>query len=446
MLDSTKRIILALCLTALSPWALFAQGENGAIVGTVVDASGAAVTGTTIMIKNNETGATITLTTSEAGQYASPPLRPGSYTVSAEKQGFRRTLQTISLDVNQHARVNFDLAVGSVAESTTVTGEAPLLESQSAALGNVRTTRAINDLPLNGRNFVQLFHIATGVIPVGGGPTLGPSASNQVGVMGGSVNGARPSNNDFRFDGIQSQDTDQNVLVLIPSADAIQEFKVQTSAMDASFGRNGGATVNLVMKSGTNDLHGTLFEFLRNSALDAKNFFDAPEGKTPPFKLNQFGGSLGGPVRRDRTFFFGDYQGTRIRQAQTYLSTVPTEALRRGDFSPYLELERPLQIFDPLTTRDNPNFDPSRPESANNPRYLRDAFPGNIIPGQRFNATGRRMADLYPRPNRPGLVNNFLFNPVRQADTNQFDVRIDHRVGDFGNLFGRYSFSKLRAF
>jgi len=432
MLDSTKRIILALCLTALSPWALFAQGENGTIVGTVVDASGAAVTGTTIMIKNNETGATITLTTSEAGQYASPPLRPGSYTVSAEKQGFRRTLQTISLDVNQHARVNFDLAVGSVAESTTVTGEAPLLESQSAALGNVRTTRAINDLPLNGRNFVQLFHIATGVIPVGGGPTLGPSASNQVGVMGGSVNGARPSNNDFRFDGIQSQDTDQNVLVLIPSADAIQEFKVQTNAMDASFGRNGGGTVNLVIKSGSNNLHGSAFEFLRNSALDAKNFFDSPTEKIPPFKLNQFGGSIGGPVWRDRTFFFGDYQGTRLRQAQTYISTVPTAAFRNGDFSAL-----PLRLFDPATTR----TDPTNPN-----RVIRDPFPDNkILPG-RFNPAGKKLVDLYPPPNRPGIVNNFLFNPVRRATIDQFDVRIDHRLGNFGALFGRYSFSELRAF
>lgn len=435
MLGSVKTVrgrYILLCLVCLYSWVLLAQGENVAIVGTVSDSSGGAIPGASVEIKNEETGAAITVLTNEAGQYASPPLRPARYTVSAEVRGFQRTVQTIRLDVNQRARMNFVLSVGSVAETVSVTTEAPRLETQSAALGNVRTTKAINDLPLNGRNFVQLFHIATGVIPVGGGPTLGPSASNQVGVMGGSVNGARPSNNDFRFDGIQSQDTDQNVLILIPSADAIQEFKVQTSAMDASFGRNGGGTVNLVIKSGTNEVHGTLFEFFRNSALDAKNFFDSPTGKTPPFKLNQFGGSIGGPIRRDRTFFFGDYQGTRLRQAQTYLSTVPTEAFRRGDFSAL-----PLRLFDPATTR---------PDPSNPSRLIRTPFQSNIIPADRFNATGKGLVDLYPLPNRPGIVNNFLFNPVRRATTDQFDVRIDHRFGDFDNFFGRYSFSQLRAF
>jgi len=222
----TLRLATNIAWLVLAPTSLVAQVENAIIVGTVSDQSRAGVPAATVIIKSNDTGASVTFTTDATGQYASPPLKPGSYSVSATKDGFQPAVQAIRLDVNQHARINLELAVKSLEESAVVRAEAPLVETQSAALGNVRTTREVNDLPLNGRNFVQLFHIASGVVPVGGGPTLGPSASNQMGVMGGSVNGARPSNNDFRFDGIQSQDTDQNVLVLIPSPDAIQEFKV----------------------------------------------------------------------------------------------------------------------------------------------------------------------------------------------------------------------------
>jgi hypothetical protein len=181
--------------------------------------------------------------------------------------------------------------------------------------------------------------------------------------MGGAVNGARPSNNDFRYDGIQSQDTDQNVLIFQPSPDAIQEFKVQTSAMDASFGRNGGATVNLALKAGTNEFHGDVFEFLRNSALDAKNYFDSPTAPIPPFRLNQFGGTFGGPIRHDRTFFFVDYQGTRNRQAQTYLSTVPPPLFKQGNFAAL-----PFALYDPATTRTVAGV------------TTRDPFAGNLIP------------------------------------------------------------------
>jgi hypothetical protein len=411
---------------------LSGQSEFGALVGTVTDPSDAPIPRAPVSIRSVETGVSLNLTTDSSGSYTSPPLRPGSYVLSVEVQGFRKASQTITLDVNQRARANFRMEVGQVTESVTIAAETPLLETQSAALGNVRTTKAINDLPLNGRNFVQLFHVAAGVIPVGGSPVLGPSASNQIGIAGGSVNGGRISNNDFRFDGIQSQDTDQSVLVILPSPDAIQEFKVQTSAMDASFGRSGGATVNLILKSGTNQMHGTVFEFLRNSALDAKNFFDSPQGKTPPFRLNQFGGALGGPIVRNKTFFFGDYQGTRIRQAQTYLSSVPTDAFKGGNFSTL-----PLQIYDPATTR----ADPSNPTGL-----VRDPFPGNAIPPNRFNRTGGNLANLYPTPNLPGINNNLLYNPSRRATVDQFDGKVDHRFRDADSIFARYSFNNVKAY
>ena len=322
-----------LLLVLLAAAALYAQGEYGSIVGTVTDASSAFVPHVSVNIRNNQTAASVTVQTGAEGNYASPPLRPGAYTVTVEAKGFKKILHPINLDVDQRAQMNFALQPGEITESVTVAGNVQLLDTQSAALGNVRTVQAINDLPLNGRDFVQLFHLASGVSTTGGSNTLVPSVSNQSGVQGGAVNGGRASGNNFQFDGIQSQDNEQGVLVVMPSPDAIQEFKVETNGMDASFGRAGGATVNLVMRSGSNEFHGGLFEFLRNSTLDAKNYFDPPTGPTPPFRQNQFGGNAGGRIIRDRTFFFFDYEGTRTRQAQTLLSTVPTPLMKQGNFS-----------------------------------------------------------------------------------------------------------------
>lgn len=424
-----KLLLTLTVITTLAMAPAWAQSEFGSIVGSILDPSEAPVAGAQITIRNTVTGQTASITSAADGSYASPPLRPGPYMISVEVQGFKAVRVNLRLDVNQRALMDLRLEVGSVSESVTVTSDAQLLETQTASLGNVRTTKAINDLPLNGRNFVQLFHIATGVTPVGSGPTLSPTASNQGGVMGGAVNGARPSQNDFRYDGIQSQDTDQNILLFIPNPDSIQEFKVQTNSMDASFGRSGGATVNLVTKSGSNEYHGSLFEFFRNSALDAKNYFDSPTSPIPPFRQNQFGGTFGGRIIRDRTFFFGAYQGTRNRQAQTYLNSVPLPAFKQGDFSGL-----PLRLFDPATT------------ITTGGTTTRQPFPGNLIPVSRFNPTGRNLINLYPSPNQPGVVNNLLLNPSREADTNQMDFRVDHRFTDKDLFFGRYSHSRMEAY
>ena len=428
VVESIRRAFLVVGLCLLTFPAL-AQSEFGSVVGTITDSSDAPIAGASITIRNTDTSQTFTAVTGPGGAYTSPPLRPGAYVLSVEVQGFRTARRELRINVDQRALVDLKLEVGSLTESVTVVSDAQLLETQTAALGNVRTTKAINDLPLNGRNFVQLFHIATGVTPVGSGPTLSPTASNQGGVMGGAVNGARPSQNDFRYDGIQSQDTDQNILLFIPNPDAIQEFKVQTSAMDSTFGRSGGATVNLVYKSGSNEYHGSLFEFLRNSAFDAKNYFDSAKDPIPPFRQNQFGGTFGGRILRDRTFFFAAYQGTRNRQAQTYLNTVPLDAFKTGDFSAL-----PLRLFDPATT------------AASGSTTTRQPFGNNQIPLNRFDAAGRKLINLYPSPNLPGVVNNYLFNPSRESDTNQFDVRIDHRFSDKDNFFTRYSNSRMDAY
>jgi hypothetical protein len=398
-------------------------------VGTVQDPSQSAVVAATVTIANSATGAVVEAQTNQQGEFVSPPLRPGNYTVSVNMAGFQRVTQTISLDVNQHVRLTFALQLGSSSQEISVSADAALLDTQSAALGNVRTTKQINDLPLNGRNSITLLTLAAGVTPAIGSTPNSRSPVNQYGITGGSVNGAGPGNNDIRYDGIQSQDTDQNVLAFIPNADAVEQFKVQTSASDASFGRNGGGTVNLVFKSGTNQFHGTLFEFLRNSAFDAKNYFDSPVGKTPPFKQNQFGGVLGGPIRKDKTFFFIDYQGTWIRQAQTIVSTVPTLAERNGDFRGLAAV-----IYDPATTF----ADPTSPTGLR-----RTPFANNIIPSTRFDSAGRNVANLYPLPNLGGTANNYLYNPTRSSQQNLFDARVDHTIDQNNILFGRYSGSLL---
>src|SRR5437899_1019055 len=225
--------------------------------------------------------------------------------------------------------------------------------------------------------------------------------------------------------------------VVIPPPDAIAEFKVQTNSMSAEFGRSGGAVLNVTIKSGTNQLHGTAYEFLRNSALDAKNYFDSPDNPIPPFKLNQFGFSTGGPVvipkaynGKNRTFFFFDYQGTRQRTGHTFLVAIPPPAWRVGDFSGF----RP--IFDPATTGIDAQGNPTRQPFAN-----------NQIPQDRWNPIAKKLLDLFPAPNTPGQVdltgvsNNYLTNPVEPDTTNQFDARIDHKISDSDSIFGRISFS-----
>ena len=428
MLKKAAFIVLAACVCCL------AQVETGSITGVVMDSSGASVPDAEIRITNVDTGISRSLRTDQSGNYSSPPLRPGRYTVEAVKQGFQRAVeQDVRLEVNARTRIDFSLTVGEITQSVLVHSEAQLVQTESAALGNIRSEREILNLPLNGRNFVQLVHLVPGVNSAGGGTVYTYTGSNRQGVQGASVNGARPTNNNFLYDGIQSMDTDQNVLAFLPNVEAVQEFKVQTNSMDAQFGRNGGGTINLIIKSGTNDYHGSAFEFLRNSALDAKNYFDPP-GKITPFRMNQFGFTIGGPIRipklyngRDRTFFFGGYQGRYIRQSQTFVNTVPTPAFRRGDFS-----ASPLRIYNPATTR---------PDPASPGRFLRDPFEGNRIPATATNRTALNLINLYPDPTGPGIVNNHLFTPVVENDTNQGDIRVDHHFRRGDQFFSRWSIS-----
>ncbi|MEO7652353.1 MAG: carboxypeptidase-like regulatory domain-containing protein, partial [Bryobacteraceae bacterium] len=395
--------------------ALLAQ-DSGAIVGTVTDPTNAAVVGARVTLSNTDTSVSQQATTDSAGEYTFTPLRIGNYSLRVEMSGFTAAIRSgLVLNVQQRMRVDFALAVGAVDQSIEIRGESPLLDTGTSSMGHVVQNKLIVDLPLNGRDYQQLAVGTVGTVPTGG---------QSRGNADFSANGARPLNNNFILDGV---DNNSYVLDLqsfssqavSPSIDAVQEFKVQTNNFSAEFGRYGGAVVNVSIKSGTNEIHGSLFEFLRNNALDANDFFNNRAGrKLPAFRQNQFGGTAGGPLIRNKLFLFGSYQGTRVAQGVTAVSTVPTPAEHNGVFA--------VAIFDPATTRG---------AGAN---ATRDAFPNNTIPASRFDPTGKRLVDVYPAPNLVG-PNNFILNPGNRTGSNQYDTRFDWNISSRDTLFGRYS-------
>ncbi|MGH9628192.1 MAG: TonB-dependent receptor domain-containing protein [Bryobacteraceae bacterium] len=416
-----------LLLASLFAALVFAQVDTGTLSGTVTDSSGAVVPQAKVVIRNEGTGQGLEITTNDDGYYVSPPLRPGEYSVQIEATGFRKVQKKLPLDVNQRASVDFQLDIGSVTEEVVVQAVAPVLQTESATVSSLRTEQSIKDLPLNGRNFAQLIQLSAGTAPtqtqVGGLQIV-----QKRGIPNVSVNGARHEENNFLVEGLNNNENHNgNGILMYPSVDAIQEFRVESSVADAQFGRGGGGTINLTYKSGTREFHGGLYHFLRNEKLDAKNFFDKAEDPIPPFKQNQFGAFLGGPLfpwRTDhRTFFFTDYEGLKVRQAQTFQATVPTLAYRAGDFSGSAQ-----EIFDPLTQR-----------RLQDGTFVRDPFPGNRIPAERIDPIGRNILSLYPEPNLPGEANNFLYNPVKVSDGYKFDVKVDHIISEKDTGFVRYS-------
>src|SRR6266446_10578807 len=329
---SSRVLKLAFALVVITNASvLIAQVDRGSIVGVINDPSGANVSGAEVIIRNLATDQSISVTTDSTGAYAANLLRIGSYSVTVEKQGFKRAVKpNVDVGVNQVVRVDLNLQVGGANEVVEVKGVVPLLQTETSSLGTLETEKRISDLPLNGRNFIQLAYL-------GPGANSGMTGSN---VSGGvfeneranealSVNGLRVSNNNFLLNGVDNNEFGLGGVVVLPPPDAIQEFRTEENSMSAEFGR-GGAAVNVVLKSGTNQIHGGAYEFIRNDKLDAVNYFN--QGKQP-FKRNQFGAFLGGPIKKNRTFIFGDYEGSRLRESNPFISTVPTNAERAGDFS-----------------------------------------------------------------------------------------------------------------
>ena len=424
-------VALAILLCLAAAFDASAQITTADLVGTVRDASRSVVPGVSVTATNEATGVGRSTATDATGNYLITQLPPGKYVLNAELPGFRRYMRSgIELRVNQRAQVDIVLQVGEVSQTVEVTGAPPLLESQSSVLGSVIAENQVRDLPLNGRNFVQLAILSPGVTGTGYGARgtimSGTRPDDQRPGTELFVNGNRESSNNYLYDGIDNNDRLTLAIVIRPNVEAIKEFKIQTNLYSAEQGRNPGGQVDVVTKSGTNQLHWTVYEFLRNSALDAKNFFDKPADPIPPFKQNQFGAALGGPIRRNRTFFFADYDGFRQRLSRTFVNTVPTEKMRSGDFG-----ELPRQIYNPFTT--------------NVLTLSRDPFAGNIIPAGLWDPIAAKLIKAYPLPTAPGLTNNNVTNPTKTQDWNQFDARVDHQVTAADAAFARYSWGKTET-
>jgi len=402
----------AISVALLLPSAV-AQTDTATITGIITDPSGAVVPGAALEVSNAATGFKSTAQTNDTGAYTVAALPVGVYTVTVSLTGFQSVeRRNLALHAGQRARLDFEMKVGTLADVVNVVSQTPLLQSETSNLNQVVENTTITQMPLNGRNYQQLAMLAPGVLP---------SRSRNFVTDAFSVNGANMLQNQFVMDGMDNNNYHFGVViasnqVMKPSIDAIQEFSIETHNFSAEFGRGGGGVIQVTTKSGTNDFHGTAFEFLRNEKLDANNFFNSGRAK-PPYRQNQYGGTLGGPVRKNQTFFFGSYQGTKIREKLTLLNTIPTRAMIGGEFGN-------TAVSDPAT------------QVADGTRVQ---FPGNRIPASRFDPVALRVLQLYPAPNRAG-VQNYLFNPSRDDDDTQIDSRFDHRFRDRDTVFLRYSY------
>lgn len=454
--SKTSLITALLWLFAITG-TVFAQVDTATLLGSVKDPSGAVLAGATVTATNIDTGIATAVQADAGGNFVITPLKIGRYSVTAESSGFQREVrQNIVLDVQQSIRLDFTLKVGSVSEEATVSGAPPLLETETASLGSVVSSQQVEQLPLNGRRYTDLATLTSGVTKITEGPVNGSSTPTN-GNAGGnfSVNGTRGDQNNFILDGIDNNSNDNGDVAILSSVDAIAEFKVQTSNYSAEFGRSGGAVINASTKSGTNRFHGSAWEFLRNDALDARQYFEAPTDPKAPYKQNQFGVTLGGPILKNKTFFFIDYEGTRIHSAKTYFATLPTMGERTGDFSDILggqigtdALGRPIyenEIYNPNTTRtvngtqvrDAFGFDPTT--------GLPIAGQANIIPSQYLSQLGLNYAALYPAVTSGG-GNNYTVNGPGTNQIDQMDARVDETVTDKIQLFERFSLSQQTRF
>ena len=408
-----------------------AQVERASIVGRISDKTGAVMAGVEVTVRNDGTNTSTRFTSDESGSYTAVNLIPGSYTVTATKSGFRPVaFRNFVLQVGQTARLDIALEVGTVEQTVEVTGAIPLLQTENSSVGQVIEQGAVNALPLNGRNFIQLAILAPGVsgLDYAQPGTINTGKRPDELRPGGTAiqaNGALSQSNQVLLDGIDNTEMISQTFIVRPAVEGIQEFKVITNNAGAEYGRSVGAVVVVTSKSGSNDFHGSLFEFLRNERLDARNFFARTDAPKPPFKLNQYGASLGGPIARNKTFFFVNYEGYREVFGDTQLVTVPVAPIRTGDFRGVTA----NGIFDPLTTRPNPAGGAA----------IRDRFPGDQVPANRFDPIGAGLVNLWPLPQRAGLANNFVSNPVKRSNIHRGDARVDHQVSEKDSLFFRYS-------
>src|SRR5437016_515960 len=420
---SICRFLYLMCVVLLTVLPALAQTQ-ASISGVVHDSTGAVIPGVTVTVTNPATNFNRSAISNESGVYNFPSLQPGQYDIKVELPGFRTiTQKDVELQVQQSARIDFTLQVGEVSQTVEVSGAAALIATENATVGTVIENKRIIEMPLNGRNFLQLASLSPNVSY--GFTTAGQEDQRQGGSRAAqniSVAGQRSAFNHFTLDGVENTDVNFNTYVILPSIEALQEFKVQTGIFPAEFGR-ATTQINVSTKPGTNQFRGTVFEFLRNDKLDAKQYAFAGERPKDPFKWNQYGFALGGPVwlpkiynGKDRLFFMSNFEGFKERRLSRKLFTVPSVKMRNGDFS---EVSTP--IYDPVNRTQQ--------------------FPGNVIPRDRFHPLSVKLLEFYPAPNlNPGLVPfNYEATLNRRADKDQSIQRVDFVESSKSNWFGRYS-------
>lgn len=419
------QIALAMMLAAGSGLICLAQTSTAQLNGTVSDSQGAVIAGATVTVTNTNTSVMRTVESNDTGTYLANSLLPGDYRIEAAKEGFQKAVsQIVHLDVNQRATLDFHLNVGQVNESVEVSAAATQLATSDAQLGTVVTQQKISDLPLNGRNFTQLLTLTAGAAPVSVGQNSGGGNVQKIGtIVFPAVNGQSNRSNAFTLDGVYNDSNWMGTYAIAPSVDALAEFKVQSHSDQAEFGGVSGGIVNIATKSGTNQFHGSAYEFLRNDALDARGFFTASK---PPLRQNQFGATLGGPVVKDKTFFFFSYEGYRQQNQSSSLYIVPTPAQLGGDF------RGSKPIYNPFSTR---------PDPANPAVNLRDPFPNNQIPASMLDKADLAWAQaIIPAPINTG---NPAFNgrntSAQSFPGDQYSIRVDHNFSQKDFLWGRYT-------
>lgn len=423
--------LLGLSIIPLTPRPLRAQNWNSHLEGIITDPSGAVIPGAQVELKNPATGQARQTVTDAQGFYSFPLVPVGSYDLKVEAPGFAaRVLSGLALQVGQVSRFDLTLQLARGQAVLQVQARPPLVETASPALGDEISNQRVSSLPLNGRQFSQLALLAAGAVPPY--PNSSSQQFNTVALgLGFSVNGQRSERNNFSLDGVTLMEPFAYSLTVNPSVDAIREFRVVEDSYSAEQGITSGAQVNIATRSGSNRLSGAAYEFVRNSALDAKNFFDAPDQKIPPYRQNQFGASLGGAVRRDQTFFFANYEGLRILQSLTNTTLLPTAALRQGDFDGLNPLSgQPLPaIINPATGQQ---------------------FSGNQIPESAIDPLSNAVLAREPLPNLPNAVageNNTINVGLRRVNMDQFLARLDHQLSPGHQLFGRFlSFNSTQLF
>ena len=434
-----------LALLALTSAPLAAQSTGGRIIGRVSDPTGAVVAGVKVTLVNDATGVTRETVTNENGDYTFVEVAPAKYHAAFEHAGFKKNVQTsVTVEVNQVLTLNSVLSLGATAETVEVTSEAPLVETTSTQMGAVVNSRAVSQLPLNARDTYQLLQLQPGVQSQTGSDLF--YGSNNAGVV--SVNGGRGRSNNFSVNGGDANDQFANLPAVQPTPDSIEEFRVLTNTFDAEYGRNSGAVVNVVTKSGTNAFHGNVYEFFRNKVLNSKGYFD---NEKPDFKQNQFGGTFGGPIKKDRTFFFTSYEGRRIRQGISSDSIlVPTEAERAGDFSDQDVFAGALTDDTTAQILNNRPGCASAVQAAGGSiqagANYSDIFPGNVIPAPCMDPTAVDMMNQFvPLANRPDGTYQTVAG-IHDDRTDQFTVKFDHRINDKQNFSAYYYFNDSNLF